>query len=309
MRKLSTIFVLTIVIMQISSAQDFSKVDKIAAELKKSLQSLGVNDAKHETEATIAMGKNEREEPKTISHQEIDTVLTETDKPNHTKEVEISTSVNTQVKFGVDLYSRYIWRGLDYGNAPSFQPALSYTIGGFSIGTWAAYSVGVFTVDSSGVGKIFAEHDLWASYAISTDAGTFSLFYTDYFYPSAGLKYFDFNKTGGAHVLEFGAGFTGNDKLPLMINAYYNFYNDPDHSVYLQFCYVYSGESYSANVFAAFTPAKSVWYGTTKADLVNVGVTVSKSIVITDKFSLPLTISYIINPHIEQTYLIVGITL
>ena len=29
------------------------------------------------------------------------------------------------VDFGVDLYSRYIWRGTDYGHSPSIQPSIN----------------------------------------------------------------------------------------------------------------------------------------------------------------------------------------
>lgn len=216
---------------------------------------------------------------------------------------------SSQLKFGVDVYSRYIWRGLDYGNSPSVQPLLSYTSGGFTVGTWGAYSTGVSGVDTvSGSGKAFSEHDLFASYGISTGSGTFSLFYTDYFYPSNGLRYFNFTKNGGAHVLEFGAGWTGTESLPFSVTAYYNFHNDPDNSVYVQCGYNYSSELYTANIFAAFTPGKSAWYGSRKADLINVGVSGTKTLSVSDKLSIPLTVSYIVNPHVEQSYLIVGVS-
>lgn len=215
-----------------------------------------------------------------------------------------------QFKFGSDIYSRYIWRGVDYGNAPSFQPAISYTAGGFSAGTWAAYSIGTSSTDlTTGSASVFAEHDLWASYSLATEAGSFSLLYTDYFYPSAGLKYFNFNGTTGSHVLEIGSSYTGTEQLPLTVAAYYNFHNDADKSVYLQISYPFTIEAGTVTVFAAGTPSKSVWYVTSEAALINAGITLSKSVKITEAYSLPVSASYILNPHLEQSYLIFGFSL
>jgi hypothetical protein len=215
-----------------------------------------------------------------------------------------------QFKFGSDIYSRYIWRGVDYGNAPSFQPAISYAAGGFSVGTWAAYSIGASRTDlATGSQSVFAEHDLWASYGLHTELGTFSMLYTDYFYPSTGLKYFNFNGKTGSHVLELGASYTGMESLPISASVYYNFHNDADKSVYVQFSYPFTIESGTVTVFAAGTPAKSVWYLATEAALINAGLTLSKTVMVTESFPLPVNASYILNPHLEQSYLIFGISL
>lgn len=217
---------------------------------------------------------------------------------------------SAQFKFGSDIYSRYIWRGVDYGNAPSFQPAISYTAGGFSAGTWAAYSIGTSNTDlTTGSATVFAEHDLWASYTLSTETGSFALLYTDYYYPSAGLKYFNFNGTTGSHVLEIGGSYTGAEQLPLTVAVYYNFHNDVDKSVYLQISYPFTIEAGTVTLFAAGTPAKSVWYVTTEAALINAGISLSKSVKVTESFSLPVSASYILNPHLEQSYLIFGFSL
>ena len=46
-----------------------------------------------------------------------------------------------EVCLGVDLVSRYIWRGINVGDAPSVQPSLSLEVRGFEIGAWGAYSL------------------------------------------------------------------------------------------------------------------------------------------------------------------------
>ena len=206
-----------------------------------------------------------------------------------------------QMRIGLDTYNRYIWRGVDYGNSPSFQPSISFTTGGFSLGAWGAFSTA----------STFAENDLWASYGIPTSSGTFTLYYTDYFYPSNGIKFFKYEDDGlGAHTLEAGLGYSGPEPFPVSASVYYNFFNDVDKSVYIQISYPFVIDSvYSLTVFAAGTPAKSAWYTASKSALINVGVTVTKSIKITDEFSLPVSASYILNPEIEQSYLIFGISL
>jgi hypothetical protein len=222
----------------------------------------------------------------------------------------LTSAATAQFKFGGDLYSRYIWRGVDYGNAPSFQPAVTYTAGGLSIGTWAAYSIGSSKVDTAtGAATVFAEHDLWASYSIPTESGTFALLYTDYYYPSAGLKYFDFKGTGGAHVLEVGGSYTGMESFPITIAAYYNFHNDVDNSIYVQASYPFTIEAGTLTAFVAGTPAKSAWYVSTDAAIINAGITLTKTVKVSETFSLPVTASYILNPHVEQSYLILGVSL
>jgi hypothetical protein len=210
-----------------------------------------------------------------------------------------------QAKIGLDTYSRYVWRGMDFGNAPSFQPAISFTTGGLSVGAWGAFSF------ASGGTSTYSENDLWASYAFTTSSGTFTINFTDYYFPSTGLKFFNYDDKGlGAHTLEGGLGYAGTEKFPISIAAYYNLYNDVDNSAYIQVSYPFSMDSvYSMTIFAGGTPSKSVWYAASKANLINIGFTVSKTIAVTESFSLPVSASYIINPELEQSYLLFGISL
>lgn len=215
-----------------------------------------------------------------------------------------------QLNTGLDIYNRYIWRGVDYGNAPSLQPSISYSSDGFSVGTWAAYGIGSNGINvANGSASVFAEHDIWTSYTFSTASGSFTLLFTDYFYPSAGLRFFNYQSSGGAHVLEIGGGYSGMDSFPVTMMVYYNFHNDVDHSGYLQVSYPFLLEQATITVFAAGTPAKSTWYAASKSAFINTGVTVTKIIKITETLSLPVNSSFIINPHLEQSFLTFGISL
>ena len=68
-----------------------------------------------------------------------------------------------------DIYSRYIWRGTDFGNNPSIQPGITYTAGPVTLGAWSAWQF-------SGQGS---ENDLFISYS----TGSLSFTVTDYFFP------------------------------------------------------------------------------------------------------------------------------
>ena len=207
------------------------------------------------------------------------------------------------VSVGADIYSRYNWRGLDFGDSPSFQPTLSFSAGGFTIGAWGAYNF------FSGTNPAYSENDLFASYSIATpSSGSFSILYTDYYYPSSGLSFFKYD-INGSHVLEAGLGYSGPESFPIQLTGYYNFKNDPDKSAYIQVGYPANVGEVSLSFFAGFTTASSAWYATTNAGLINLGIAATKNVIITDNFSLPVHVSYILNPYLEQSFLIAGISL
>ena len=224
-----------------------------------------------------------------------------------------ATNLFGQFKYGADLYSRYLWRGLDIGNSPSFQPSITYTTGGLSLGFWGAYALAE-TTNPDGSKLTYAEDDFWASYTFTTEkAGSFALLYTDYYIPSSGIP-FGFYKpnssgTGAAHTLEGGDSYTGPDLFPINISFYDNLSNDPDNSTYIQAAYPITIKETTLTLTAGLTPGKSTYYGTTKGSLINIGINVAKSIVITDKFSLPINVSYINNPSVDASYLVFGVSL
>lgn len=211
-----------------------------------------------------------------------------------------------QIKFGTDIYSRYLWRGLDFGDAPAFQPSLSYTTGGLTLGAWASYAFPT-------TGTTYSENDFYASYTITTQSmGSFSALYADYYFPSAGIPFGFYKPTNGcgaAHTLEGGLSYTGTEKFPFSFAFYTNLSNDPDNSVYIQAAYPFTVDDATLTLTAGFVPSKSAYYGITKGGLINLGVTASKTVAVTDKFSFPLTVSYISNPAQDKTYLVFGVSL
>ncbi|MDP4186827.1 MAG: TorF family putative porin [Bacteroidota bacterium] len=215
---------------------------------------------------------------------------------------------------GVDLMSRYIWRGLNPGgNTPSIQPSLKYSKGIFTVGAWGAYSIG------SQYGQ---EADL---YATLTPVSLFSFTLTDYFFPNetAGAamrnKYFNYKKDETGHVFEVSATFNGTESLPLSLLLAMNVYGADAKDANGKICHTpYAELSYSANVngvgikpFVGAVLSKpdegtTGYYCQKEAGIVNLGVTASKKLTINKDFSIPVTSSLITNPSAGNIYLVFG---
>lgn len=213
-----------------------------------------------------------------------------------------------QVKFGADIYSRYLWRGLDFGDAPAFQPSLTYTTGGLSFGAWGSYA---FPTS----GTTYSENDLWASYAIATEkSGSFSIIVTDYYLPSAGIPFGhykhhvepDGTAKFAAHTIEGGLTYSGAESFPIQLSFYTNLSNDPDNSSYIQVGYPITITDATVTIAAGFVPSASAYYLTDKGNIINLSITTAKSIAITDKFAIPINVSYIANPSLDITHLVFG---
>lgn len=208
------------------------------------------------------------------------------------------------VSLGADVMSRYVWRGADFGESLSVQPALTFGFGGLEVGAWGSYSI-----SASGAGA--NENDIWASYTIEASNGaSFSFGFTDYYFPApeapeeGGFSYSD------AHTLELSVSVTGPESFPVSIYGGMLTSNDPDNSVYLEASLpVAAGDDVEVGLVAGMVTGTSGFYGTDGAAVVNLGISASKALEITDSFALPLSVSYILNPDQDRAYLVFGMSL
>ena len=234
---------------------------------------------------------------------------------------------------GADFMSRYVWRGTQFGgNAPSIQPAISLAAGNFEIGVWGAFSTA-----GANVGQ---EVDLYVSYSFLNEMFTATL--TDYFFPAEGVNYdyFEYSKDKTGHILEGALSFNGTEKIPLSLLLAVNFYgadaarinDDPNSadfnkkdgiqlSSYAELGYATAVNDVSLDVFMGFNltaPKKADpsigydgeagFYGD-KFGVVNLGVSASISIEITERFSLPIQASLITNPMNKRIFFVFGFSL
>lgn len=213
-----------------------------------------------------------------------------------------------ELNVNADFVSRYVWRGMDFGNSPAIQPSLSLGYAGIEIGTWGSYALSPMSASSD-------EIDLWISYSLNINELSITALVTDYYFPNAGKKLGNFNNYddingSGAHTLEAGLVLS-SDGFPLSLSSYYNFYNDAGNNVYFQLDYAFEVNEYGVNLFVGATTGSTdnpEYYGTENFNVINFGVQVEKEIKITEDFSLPIFTSYIINPRLEQQYLVFGIS-
>ena len=220
-----------------------------------------------------------------------------------------------EVNSGVDFYNRYLWRGLDIAATPSIQPSLSIGSGGFEFGIWGAYTL-------SNNNSASDEIDFWLGYTIPMNNGaSVQLLATDYYFPNAGVDFFNFNDYDamiddtlpdpGAHLFEIGLSFTGPESFPITLSGYMNIYNEAGNNTYFQVDYpVMIGET-ELGLFCGATGGSKDnpdYYGADAFSIINVGVTTTKDLKVSETFSLPLTVSFIVNPKAEVSHLVVGMT-
>ena len=218
------------------------------------------------------------------------------------------------VNTGVDLYSRYIWRGMDFGDAPSVQPVFSVSYAGFELGAWGAYAL-------SGQEERFSEVDFWLGYSREFE-NTISIgaVLTDYYLPYLGIDISNFNDHDavdadgaadpGAHVLELGLSFTGPKSFPMTVSGYVGVYNDAGNNTYFQIDYPFSIGETDLTVFcgaAGGSHENPDAYSTEEFALINVGVSAERSVKMSESFSLPLSMAFILNPNEEISYLVAGV--
>lgn len=202
---------------------------------------------------------------------------------------------------GADVTNRYVWRGLDFGNAAAVQPSLSFSSGGLTLGAWGSFELS--PLGGPGVN----ENDLYASYAYETSVGTFSVTVTDYYFTIPNSDFFDYGRNG-AHIIEPSISYSGPLSLSASINAY-----GADSEIWLEVSYPFSVNEVDVSIGVGGTPSdRSGYYGTdadTDAALTKVSLSASKSLEITESFSLPLTASYYVNPYLARSYILFGISI
>ncbi|MET2984321.1 TorF family putative porin [Aureibaculum conchae] len=217
----------------------------------------------------------------------------------------------SKIDIGVGLQSRYIWRGLQLGgNSPSIQPSVEFTAGKFILGAWGAYSTRGFNE--------FQEADLYVSY---TPIEALSLTITDYFFPKEGAynNYFEHGNNTG-HVYEALISFNGTEKIPIGIILATNFagaikYDENEsekkaYSTYIEATYSkkVANTAYSIFAGAVFGDYNS-YYLTDGSGFINLGLSATKEIKITDNFNLPINAALTFNPEQENIYLTFGCSL
>ena len=220
-----------------------------------------------------------------------------------------------KLNISADLMSRYVWRGLNLGgSSASIQPCMKYNRGSFTLGAWGAYSL------SHAI--IAQETDLYLTYSASDK---FSFTMTDYFFPKEDTlnSYFNYDQNKTKHLFELSAKFSGTEKILFNLMVATNVYGadakksngNNQFSTYIELGYSFKINETGCNAFLGFTvnnPDKAKgetgFYGP-RAGVINMGLTASKEIKISESFSLPVNASLITNPQAGNIFLVFGISI
>ena len=209
-----------------------------------------------------------------------------------------------ETSIGTDLVSQYVWRGQDLGGV-SVQPTLGLSYKGLSLSAWG--SAGLSNPADT------REFDLTLAYTI----GGFNIGVTDYWF-NAGLdplnRYFAYAADCTNHVFEANVGydfgfaslqwytnFAGNDGLTPDEKRAYSSY------VEVNVPFVLGGVDWTAT--AGAVPFATDFYGVEGFGVVNVALTASKDIRITDSFSIPVFAQVAANPYSKNAFFVFGLTL
>jgi len=190
----------------------------------------------------------------------------------------LASHASAQIGLGADVVSRYVWRGTDFGNSASVQPALSYTMGSLEIGAWGSYAL----TDGG-----FNENDIYLTYSI----GNVGITVTDYYFPED-MDAFNYSDEDGTHGLEASVSFGLGD---LSLLAGYFFSGDPDHSMYFEAGYgFYEKDDVTASLTVGAGDGAYV-HESEDFDVVNVGITAASG---------AMSVSYIVNPQLETNFIV-----
>ena len=211
---------------------------------------------------------------------------------------------------GADIVSGYIWRGQDVGGV-SLQPNASIAYKGLSLEAWG--SVGIEKTDADGYDA--KEFDLTLGYS----TGGFSVSITDYWY-NTGAGYFHYGAHNTTHLYEAQVGY---DFGPVAVNWYTNFAGNDGlnkkgeraYSSYFSLAapFKLGGLDWCAEVGA--TPWATSFYNKSGSDdfgangfeIANISLAATKTLDITESYSLPVSAKAIWNPATEGAYFVFGI--
>jgi hypothetical protein len=198
----------------------------------------------------------------------------------------------------LELSTKYMWRGIEYGTAPTVFPMIGYNTHGFN-----AFAMGAYAIDGS-----HQEVDLGVSYT----ASEFTIGVSDYYYPSSvGEKdgYFKLSNRETGHWVEAYATWAGT-KIPLWVTvSTYIFGADKNadgkqmYSSYAEVGYTHSFTEDNNIALCVGANLNKGFYTNNQSgfNVVNINAKYSTAFKF-GNFKLPISASYVLNPYNNKSY-------
>lgn len=211
---------------------------------------------------------------------------------------------NSPLCISLELTTKYMWRAIEYGDAPTSFAIINYEHKGFS-----AYAEGVYALNGS-----HSEVDLGVAYTYKW----LTVGVNDYYYPSSvGEKdhYFKLSGRKTGHYLE-GTITIAPEKIPLWLTLSNYFWgadkkssNDKNaYSSYAEIGYSYSFNDYNVASLAVGAALNKGFYTDYEHgfNVVNITAKYATSFKF-GKFHLPVSASYVLNPYRNKSYVTLSI--
>lgn len=205
-----------------------------------------------------------------------------------------------------DVVSSYIWRGQDCGGV-SLQPTLGVGYKGLSLSAWGSVPL-TDPADTK-------EFDLTLAYTI----GGLNVGVTDYWFNKIdggdpGNRYFKYDVHSTNHIFEANIGYDfGLASVQWFTNFSGNDYKKKDgkraYSSYAEVVVPFRLYTIDWTATAGAVPFASDLYGTSGFAVTNLALKATKSIKVTDSFSIPVFAQVAANPSSQKAYLVLGLTL
>ncbi|MCC5925998.1 MAG: hypothetical protein JJU41_05505 [Bacteroidetes bacterium] len=208
-----------------------------------------------------------------------------------------ASAQEVSVDAGMTLTSRFIYRGIELGNSPNVQAMIGVNTGAFSFYGWGSHSLG----QDDGAYK---EVKFWANYTL--DLGDFTLTPQIENHFDAFSDLFDLDENTSTHVFQASARLAGKGDAAPDLFIGYAFGPPVEVTVYVEAGYSFTSGDYGLRAFLSSQYSDGPGFvdlGYNDKFVVNqIGVSASRTLRITDSFSVPLGISLVVNPRTERIF-------
>lgn len=211
----------------------------------------------------------------------------------------ITFANDISIEPGADITSRFIYRGIDLGSSPQVQPSISFNYDNFNFTLWGSHPIALTPDDDD-----YKEVKFWMNYTF--DAGNFTITPQLENHYDANAHLFDFDDESTTHVLQTSLSFAGKGDIAPDLFVGYAFWG---HQSMEPTIYIESGLNVSLGdvQLRPFISGQhsdeggfvDIDYG---GDFVvnQVGLTAGRQFEISDRVSLPINVSFAVNPQTEQ---------
>jgi len=193
------------------------------------------------------------------------------------------------------LQSRHLWRGSQLGDAMAVEPSVTLGAGRFSLNVWASQ-----TINNS-----YSEIDLIPSWQFNA----FAISMLDYYNPVVDEtnQFLDFHKERNRHSVELTLDNYSVEKRrfkwmigTMLLGDRNEETGNAFFSTYIEIKHTFNIFGIGIEPFTGLTPFRG--YYAEKLAVINSGVSFGKELDFNLPFTIPLNLSFVLDPHTRQRF-------